>query len=225
MQVLITGGSGFIGQNLCQELLRNGMHPIVLTRVPNRTAKIFSQHEVDILSYDDDLPPCEVVINLAGESIAAKILSEKRRQEILNSRLKVIAHLKKKLKHFPPELFIQASATGIYAQNQDCDEGGITDSNFYAKTCLCLEESAKEAFDKTAIARIGVVLGNGGGLYRITKRLPPFRIIGANNTLPWISLADTVKALSFITAYGKCAIFNLVSPDILTCNQILSQSY
>lgn len=223
MHVLIAGGSGFIGQALCKELQNNRIQTAILTRNKNRAAGFFSSQDVSIYTYEDDIPPCEVVINLAGESISARLLSNRRREEILRSRLNVISHLKDKLAASPPELFIQASATGIYTKGQNCDECGALDNNLYSSICCSVEKSAGSAFSKTAIARIGVVLGQGGGLYRITRRLPPFRIIGGNNHLPWISLEDCARAFVFLTIHRLNGIFNFTSPNLLTCNQILAK--
>jgi uncharacterized protein len=36
MQILVTGGTGFIGRSLCTRLLAEGHDPIVLTRRPGR---------------------------------------------------------------------------------------------------------------------------------------------------------------------------------------------
>ena len=36
MQILVTGGTGFIGRRLCTRLLAEGHDPIVLTRRPGR---------------------------------------------------------------------------------------------------------------------------------------------------------------------------------------------
>ena len=85
MNILITGGTGFIGSALCDHLLAQQHTLTVVSRktVHNRTDITFIQHIGDI----DADSSFDVVINLAGEPIADKRWSEKQKQVILSSRL------------------------------------------------------------------------------------------------------------------------------------------
>ena len=68
MNILITGGTGFIGSSLCARLLENKHHIVVMTRHPE-TIKGNIQGITD-LEQIEDRAGFDVVINLAGEPIA-----------------------------------------------------------------------------------------------------------------------------------------------------------
>lgn len=62
MDILITGGTGFIGRPLCERLLEQGHRVSVLTRTPGRT----SPPGVQYVGRLDDVGPVQAVVNLAG---------------------------------------------------------------------------------------------------------------------------------------------------------------
>ena len=72
MKILITGGTGFIGQELRETLLREGIHIVVVTRNPKKYAsEVASNHQ--FISWESDMAAAmneaDVVINLAGERL------------------------------------------------------------------------------------------------------------------------------------------------------------
>ncbi|MEO1885310.1 MAG: NAD-dependent epimerase/dehydratase family protein [Methylococcales bacterium] len=80
MNVLITGGTGFIGSALCRRLLEDKHVVTVLTRHPD-TIKAPLKSIVQLEQLKDELV-FNSVINLAGESIANKRWSDKQKQRI-----------------------------------------------------------------------------------------------------------------------------------------------
>ena len=107
-KVIIAGGTGFIGRYLTTRFLENGYNVMVVSRAPehlqwnvNELSKVFEK--------------TDLVINLAGRSINCRHTS-KNRAAIINSRIdttEVIGNAIQNCKN-PPELWINASATGIY---------------------------------------------------------------------------------------------------------------
>lgn len=91
MNVLIFGGTGFVGRNLIEELLKNGYQVYVVMRNPQKTARSFENKEViewdnvSPLSSIYELQQTDVVINLAGESIGNRRWINSVKEEILAS--------------------------------------------------------------------------------------------------------------------------------------------
>ena len=86
--ILVTGGSGFIGRHFCAQAVCSGFGVIVISRdVP--AAKQILPNAVQVLSDLDELPAStniDVIVNLAGEPLAKKRWSEKRKQLFYTSR-------------------------------------------------------------------------------------------------------------------------------------------
>src|SRR5688500_18425971 len=88
MKVAITGATGFIGRALCAELMRRGHQVSAVTRDPQRARKVLPG--VVAIDWSGSqplvLPPVEAVVNLAGETVAGRWTSEKKRR-IHDSRI------------------------------------------------------------------------------------------------------------------------------------------
>ncbi|RBD52095.1 epimerase, partial [Xanthomonas oryzae pv. oryzae] len=77
MHLLITGGTGFIGQALCPALLQTGCQVSVLTRDVRRAQRTLpGVTAVETL----DGVRADAVINLAGEPLAAGRWTDARKQ-------------------------------------------------------------------------------------------------------------------------------------------------
>lgn len=63
---LVTGGSGFIGKRLVQELMRNGYEVTVFDRKPANTHASFVCGDIVSFDFDDVLKDVDVVFHLAG---------------------------------------------------------------------------------------------------------------------------------------------------------------
>ena len=87
--IMITGGTGFIGQALVKQLSDSGQRVYVLTR----NADHWKQHNNDRLHYFDELQnlPSDLhihaVINLAGEPLDAKRWNPRQKQLLIDSRV------------------------------------------------------------------------------------------------------------------------------------------
>ena len=78
MNILITGGSGLIGQALIQHL--NTERIIVLTRSTDKTAKLLPDNIELVTTLDDvNFNDLDVVVNLAGEAIVDKRWTSKQK--------------------------------------------------------------------------------------------------------------------------------------------------
>lgn len=220
MNVLIFGGTGFVGRNLTEELLANGYQVIVVTRNRQRTAnslgnrvKVIEWDNISPLSSIYELREIDVVINLAGESIGNRRWSDSVKQEILASRVRTTGAIVTAINNrtIQPKVLINASAVGYYGPRQDDEitESAEAGQDFLAQVCRDWENEAyKVQNDLTRVVtiRIGVVLGNEGALNRMAM---PFKFyIGGplgtgNQWLSWIHIQDLTSMIRFVIEHQE----------------------
>lgn len=175
--VVLTGGTGFIGQKLGLALVRAGCDVRVIARDPSRHEKqmaypceLFAWQNSSVSVPKEALQDAHAVIHLAGESIAAGRWTKERKQSIVDSRVQSSEALVKAIQSMqkPPSVFVQSSAIGFYGDAGDTEltETSPAGDDFLATTCV-LWEKPSQALDaeKTRVVaiRTGLVLGWEGG--------------------------------------------------------------
>lgn len=234
-KILIAGGTGFVGKALIKHLINCGYIVNVLTRRNSiDTTENIQYFKWDIENGFIDEKAFEGVtkiINLTGENITEKRWTEKRKVEIIESRIKAIDLLFKYVKTTGSNIhtFISSSATGYYGaftSDEILTEESNNGNDFLANVCEKWEKSALQ-FESlgitTMILRLGVVLGKEGGIY---QRLAPLAKLGINISLgngkqylPWIDLRDLVRLYEFILKTNKISgVFNAVSSEHISMN-------
>lgn len=209
MNILIIGASGYLGRALTVKLHTKGNTLYLLGRDKNKTFEVFRpilSSRVTfpkILDYKDELPDADAVINLAGESIAAKPLTNKRLKTLQNSRLDVLTHLENKLKKYSRKdrILIQASALGIYRDNSSS-----IGNDELALICNAIEDKAlslNSTFSRIVALRLGIILGKNSPFIQNINKLPPIKFIGKEKHIGWISIDDAVNAVIFIINNNK----------------------
>lgn len=238
MNILITGGTGFIGRALCQYLLINNHDVVVKTRRPEiRIEGIRTIKQLSELTHDDLF---DVVINLAGEPIADKRWSEDQKNTILQSRIEtteeLISYFNKANKK--PSLLISGSAIGFYgvdsklgADNDGIREDHLGDESFSSRLCQQWEESALQAEQlgiRTCLLRTGIVLGGHGGA--LGKMILPFKLglggrVGSGKQwMPWIHLDDLIGIIGYcITQTQLSGPINGTAPNPVT-NKVFTKA-
>lgn len=227
--ILVAGGSGLVGRRLSQLLESRHFKVIRLSRAPsNPTKGVFhwdpSKGEIDMNAFSE----ADVVINLAGESIAGGLWTPWRRRKIINSRIQSTALLAKTLREQPNKvaLVINASATGIYGDTGDMimNEDSPVATDFLGTTCQRWEKEAN-AFSvagiRTVIYRIGIVLSEEGGMLAEIRKPMLFRVLtvfgSGNQYQSWIHIDDLcrlmVRAINHEEIRG---VYNAVAPGPLT---------
>ena len=207
--VLVTGGTGFIGSRVCAALHEQGDTVRVLSRNPARAqAKLQSARTVYGWEPETEKLPSETildvasVIHLAGETIAGRWNPEKK-QRIRDSRVLSTRNLVESLAaaETKPDVLVCASAIGYYGDsgNERFTEVSPAGTDFLAEVCQEWESEAQKATAlgiRVVMVRIGLVLGLGGGL--LTQVLPPFKmgvggILGSGRQwMSWIHIDDVV---------------------------------
>lgn len=209
---LITGGSGFIGSRLIPVLLAAGNEITLLSRTPIQTAEKFNQavRVIDQLHKLENSAKFDIVINLAGQGIADKRWTQKVKQQLRDSRLKVTHSLVSYLEQLEqkPECMISGSAIGYYGDQNDeiIDESFHQDNgdSFSQKLCMDWEREASHAEAlgiRTCYLRTGIVLGPNGGA--LAKMLPPFKmglggpIGGGDQWMSWVHIDDLIGIMLY----------------------------
>ena len=203
--VLISGGSGFIGKKLTGLLIEKGYSVSILSRSPKQnTADIF-YYQWDISTHfieEESVLKADYIIHLAGENIADKRWTTKRKEAIVLSREKSIELLFTVLKKNNKKLdaFVSASGIGIYgAVNGDeiCSENTLPANDFLGMTCQKWEAAADTIADlgiRVVKIRTGLVLGKDDGFLK--KLTPIFKMrlgsaLGSGKQyMPWIHVDD-----------------------------------
>jgi hypothetical protein len=201
MNVLLTGGTGFIGSRLTSRLERAGHDVHIVSRGPSGDVT-WEPGAIQTAVRRSD-----AVIHLAGESLFARRWSAPQKQRLRASRIDSTQLLAEAVADSRPGVFITASAIGYYGTSADRrfvagDEPG---DDFLARLCVDWEEARQPAVDagvRTATVRIGVVQGLGGGA--LQKMLLPFRLglggpVGhGRQWVSWIHLEDLLSMVTWL---------------------------
>ena len=226
--ILVTGGSGFIGRNLCKKLANSGDQLVVLSRNPLKAAKVLPSSVRIIDDLNQLNQPVNILINLAGEPIADRRWSEKRKETISHSRIQTTQKLYEYFKHAvkAPSTVISGSAIGYYgggtANNQQIAEDGAVEPNFSSQLCAKWENTAQQFENlgsRVCFLRTGIVLGEQGAL---SKLLPPFKlglggpIASGQQWMPWIHIDDMVDIIIHAIQNDIAGPINCTAPKPVT---------
>lgn len=238
MKIVLTGATGFVGVKLVERLQALGDRIVVLARNPQKATRQFPQDifpNVEVISYTPfvlgdwakAISGSDAVINLAGEPLAGVRWTDKRKQEIRNSRIlttKVLieAIAKADLK---PQVLISGSAIGYYGTSLDksFDEYSSGGDDFLANVCKDWEDTAEAVTSlglRLVKLRTGIVLGMGGA---IAKMLPIFQVGGGGKIgsgkqwFSWIHRDDLVELIIYALQNDQISgALNATAPKAVT---------
>jgi uncharacterized protein (TIGR01777 family) len=228
MKILITGGTGLIGKVISKTLLDKGHEVVYLSRTERFGGQIqqykwdVTKGEIDTRAFDQ----VDAIIHLAGAGIAEEKWTEKRKKEILASRVhsstllyKHISKLEKK-----PSVFIGGSAVGIYGaltSDQIFVESDQAAKDFLGETCWHWESTYKniQALGiRTAIIRTGIVLSNAGGA--LPKMAQPAKwglgspLGNGQQYVPWIHEQDIANIFIYALDHAQIqGVYNGVGSE------------
>ncbi|MCW8875876.1 MAG: TIGR01777 family oxidoreductase [Kangiellaceae bacterium] len=227
----ITGGTGLIGTALIESLRSTPARFTVLTRNISK-AKYRLGTNITFVEDPEKLPSdsyFDFVINLAGEPIADKPWTTRRKLELWQSRIELTNHLVNWLHKLerPPKALISGSAVGWYGDgnNVELDESSPPHDEYTHQLCDAWEKAALKSVSlgtRVCVIRTGLVLSANGGFLK--KLLLPFKLgLGARlgngrQYMSWIHITDMVNAIRFLIEHGESSralggIFNLTAPN------------
>ncbi len=236
MQIVVAGGTGFIGRPLCASLCQEGHQVTLLTRRIEGEwpcASIVTAVEWNgrtAGAWEHCLDGADAVINLAGAPIADGRWNDARKQLLMESRVLTTRLLVEALsrRSSKPRTLINASGIGYYGASDDrvLDEGAARGQGFLADLCLAWEAEALRAAEfgvRIVMLRTGMVLEQDGGA--LPKMLLPFRLFAGGPILPgtqwvsWIHRRDHIGLIQWIlTTPSVSGPVNAVAPEPVTMN-------
>lgn len=235
VNIVVAGGTGFIGRPLVERLVKSAHTLVLLTRNPTRLQGTYPS-TVQIAEWDGrtsgdwihHLDGSDGVINLAGEPISARRWTSTQKKRIITSRLEAtkaivdaIAGSVKK-----PQVLINASGVGYYGEVKagDVAESSPNGDDFFAEICRAWESAAMRAEQqgvRVVLLRSGIVLHKSGGV--LQRFLLPFNLFVGGPLGPgtqwvsWIHREDAMHAILFAlenrTLSGPA---NLAAPEPVT---------
>jgi uncharacterized protein (TIGR01777 family) len=228
MRILITGSHGLVGKALISELNKDKHEIVSLVRHASAGASEIEWHPNQGSIASERVSGFDVVVHLAGESIASGRWTDEKKRKIRESRVRGTTLLSQSLARCtkPPAVFISASAIGYYGNRADelLDEKSAPGNDFLAEVCVAWERSTGEAEARgvrTVHARFGIILDQEGGA--LAKMLTPFRMgvggrIGdGKQWMSWIALVDVIQGLKFVIEHASITRpVNFVAPNPVT---------
>ncbi len=215
MKVVVAGGTGFLGRPLCEGFAEDGHEVLVLSRglppgesdheagtgVPGIT-RVGWRPDGRAADWARHLDGADAVVNLAGESIAAKRWTPAQKTRLRESRVRSTRGLAGAIAAAarPPRVFVSGSAVGYYgstAGDRILTESAPPATDFLAALSAEWEQEARRAErpeTRVVLLRTGVVLDRDGGA--LPRMLPPFRLfvggpIGSGRQyVSWITRPD-----------------------------------
>ncbi len=221
MNILITGGTGFVGKHLTRLLTEQQHDVYILTRHKPESQDEPSVHYVEWLNDTSDplseLPHIEMVYNLAGASINGGRWTSKQKEKILQSRLNATHTLIKMFKEMPhkPSVLVNASAVGYYGTSEKrvfTEIASYDPKEFLADVSHQWEQAALKAETmniRTVLVRFGIVLGEENGV--LPRMLLPYKFycggtIGSGDQwMSWIHINDLCRLLYFTAEHQSIA--------------------
>lgn len=236
----ITGGTGFVGHHLAALLKEFGYRVIIFTRDMHKVSRVenvkYSFWSPTEKKFDVTyLKQLDGVIHLAGAGVADKRWTQKRKDEIVNSRVQTTEFLVNCFRQHAPKCktMIAASAIGYYGADQKGSPPFTEDmppaSDFLAETCRKWENASLQAVDfmRTVVLRFGIVLGSDDGAFPQFAKPQNFGIVpilgNGRQIISWIHIDDLSKLILWLlkndTIHG---IYNAVAPNPISNHELMN---
>ncbi len=239
MKIAIAGASGFIGSALCNHLMES--HELVaISREPQKFEQTTSL--VKWISWNEFkkdaqsiMPSLDAIVNLCGANIGAQRWTKKRKEKLLQSRIRpteTLIELCQQTQTNPT--LIQASGVGIYPPDNiknpgrthtESDPTNPDNTDFLSFLSNQWEASAQNDSQRIVTLRFGVVCNPNGGAIR--AMLPIFKrglggpIGSGQQPFPWVALNDVVHIIEFcLNTPEITGPVNVVSPTLINQKQL-----
>ena len=241
--VLVTGGTGFVGQSVVMDLVKVGRRVIVLSRDTLQARSLFGPGVV-VIDRLDILPAetrIDSIVHLAGARVLGMPWTRSRRRTLIESRAAITEALLALIRrlHHRPQVFVAASAVGFYGVtpggmathdqgHTPCDESSPPrPGQFASDMCIAIEHEARRAEAlgvRVVQLRFGLILGRDGGAWpmqALAARLGLGAVVGSGRqAMPWVHVDDAVGLIRFaLDTQALSGPVNAVAPE--SCTQRL----
>ena len=233
MKIVVSGGTGYIGQALVPELKKAGREVVVLSR-----GSAGGPAGARVVRWDPatgaagvwagELRGAGAVVNLAGASIGGGRWTAERKRLLEESRTEstgaLVAAIRAQEQGDRPRVLVNASGIDYYGDRGDevVTEESAPGDSFLAQLCVRWEAAAREAEAlgvRVVLMRTGVVFGQGADA--LERLALPFKLFAGGplgsgqQWFPWIHLDDAVGLYRFAAENDAVTgPLNLVSPDV-----------
>lgn len=233
MNILITGGSGLLGTRLTEELQNRGDTVAWLSQSKKKQKHFLwdvFKNEIDA----EAIEWADVIIHLAGASIAGKRWTKAYKEVLYSSRIEGTRLLKEAISSCieKPKYLIGASAIGFYGsyleQKKPFVESDKKGEDFLAQLTGDWE---KEIFKrkeeiKTSVIRIGIVLSAKGGALEQMVMPAKYGLSAAigsgKQVISWVHIDDVVGQFLFLIDKQEEGVFNGTS-SMPCSNEVLTK--
>jgi len=225
MNVMIAGGSGFLGNALTKSFLADGHKVFILTRGASVTsgAQAVKWDAKTTSGWGQLVNEMDVIIHLAGRTLASWPWTAATKHDFHDSRVfpgLALGQAILEANHLPG-IFVQASGINHYGLR-----GGIADestppaNDFLAQLTVQWEAATKSVEElgvRRVVLRSAVVLGKGEGLLSLMA-LPVKLFVGGplgggKFSIPWIHINDWIGAVRYLIANENArGAYNLIAP-------------
>jgi uncharacterized protein len=224
MQVLIAGGSGFLGGALRNSLEEDGHGVFLLTRRASHNTREIQWDGKTTEGWGHVVNEMDAVVNLTGYGLEHWPWTKRQKQKFVDSRVLPGRALVSAIQSaaYRPRLLLQTSGVNRYGLRGDtlADESTPPAEDFLAQLTVPWEDATKPVEDfgvRRVIIRNAVVLARNGGLFPLMTLAPRLFFGGTfgdgRQAMPWIHLTDHTNAMRFLleneNAHGP---YNLISP-------------
>lgn len=225
MHILLTGGTGLIGRELCRHWSSQGHSLTVWSRKPQHVPKLCGAQVRGVARLEDlGEAPVDAVVNLAGAPIADRLWTHRRKAVLWSSRISLTETLLAWLESRgqKPQVLISGSAVGWYGDGGErelTEDSPPVSEDFASQLCIAWEETAQRAEAlgmRVVLIRTGLVLSAQGGF--LSRLLLPFKaglggpIGNGRQWMPWIHIDDQIGLIDFLLhqnsadgPYNACA--------------------
>ncbi len=242
MRVLVTGGAGFIGSNLCEELVKK--HEVVAYDnfsfgTPKNLEAVKENVEVirgDILDSKLKSIDCDVIIHLAGTSSAPMFMPDPS-QGVKTNVMGFINVLECAKRNGVKVVY--ASTSSIYGNNPTplTEDQKVTPPNFYSVTKLAMENLAHLYHQEFGVGSAGLrfmsvygphelAKGNFANLvsqfmWWMLKGERPTLYGDGTQTRDFIYVKDIVRAITLCMGVRGAEIYNVGTGKAHSLNQLV----
>jgi uncharacterized protein len=224
MNVMIAGGSGFMGSALTKYLRSEGHQVWILTRRTSCNPYEIHWNGVTIDGWVERIADMDGIVNLTGYGLENWPWTTSRKKHFYDSRIlpgrALVSAIKNSTRR--PAIFLQVSGINYYGAvgKKIADERTLPGEDYLAQLAIHWEAATKPVEElgvRHVVARTAVVLDTHGGMLPLMALPAQFFIGGClgsgDQAVPWIHLADQIGALHFLLMTQKATgVYNLVSP-------------